>query len=323
MARDVWNEKRHLSRLKMHGRLSETRPVLTPGRRMFANMEHLRVFTRFSRKSLWEAIYYMCRQRRGELFLDKEMILMGMYPPNSGQPPQQGYPPPQGGGYGQPQSQPPQQGYSPQGYSPQPAGYPPPQQGYNQPPENAYAQPNTGMPPYQMQQYAAPLPGQPGYQWGSGVPAMNYAGIGARFGAVLLDGVILGIPLGILYVIGAAIIAAGANANSTNGGGGGAAAGLGGLLIVVAFIIAILYEPLMTARKGVHNGQTFGKQAMHIRIVSAQGGSISTGQAWIRFLMRSFVSGSIFYLGFLWALWDPNKQTWHDKVATTYVVNAQ
>jgi len=296
---------------------------------MFADvdMEHLRVSTRYSRMGLCEAIYYMCRQTRGELFLDKEMILMSMYPPNSGQP-QQGYPPPQGGGYGQPQPQPqpqgypPPQGHPPQGYSPQPGGYPPQQQGYNQPPENAYAQPNTGMPPYQMQQYAAPLPGQPGYQWGSGVPAMNFAGIGARFGAVLLDGVILGIPLGILYGIGAAVIAAGANANSTNGSGGGAAAGLGGLLIFVAFIIAILYEPLMTARKGVHNGQTFGKQAMHIRIVSAQGGPISTGQAWIRFLMRSFVSGSIFYLGFLWALWDPNKQTWHDKVATTYVVNA-
>jgi uncharacterized RDD family membrane protein YckC len=28
----------------------------------------------------------------------------------------------------------------------------------------------------------------------------------------------------------------------------------------------------------------------------------------------------VFCLGFLWMLWDPNKQTWHDKVAQTYVV---
>ena len=25
-------------------------------------------------------------------------------------------------------------------------------------------------------------------------------------------------------------------------------------------------------------------------------------------------------LGFLWMLWDPERQTWHDRVAGTYVV---
>jgi uncharacterized RDD family membrane protein YckC len=32
------------------------------------------------------------------------------------------------------------------------------------------------------------------------------------------------------------------------------------------------------------------------------------------------VSGVALGLGYLWMLWDPNKQTWHDKVAKTYVV---
>ena len=33
--------------------------------------------------------------------------------------------------------------------------------------------------------------------------------------------------------------------------------------------------------------------------------------------------GSIpLYLGWFWMLWDPQKQTWHDKVANTFVVPA-
>jgi uncharacterized RDD family membrane protein YckC len=28
----------------------------------------------------------------------------------------------------------------------------------------------------------------------------------------------------------------------------------------------------------------------------------------------------IFYLGYLWMLWDPQQQTWHDKLVGTTVV---
>ena len=34
------------------------------------------------------------------------------------------------------------------------------------------------------------------------------------------------------------------------------------------------------------------------------------------------VSESAFYLGFLWALMNPKKETWHDKAGQTLVVNA-
>jgi uncharacterized RDD family membrane protein YckC len=34
----------------------------------------------------------------------------------------------------------------------------------------------------------------------------------------------------------------------------------------------------------------------------------------------SIVSGAVIFIGYLWAFWDKNKQTWHDKVANTYVV---
>ena len=34
------------------------------------------------------------------------------------------------------------------------------------------------------------------------------------------------------------------------------------------------------------------------------------------------ISESIFYLGFLWAVLNPKRETWHDKVSNTLVVNA-
>ena len=32
------------------------------------------------------------------------------------------------------------------------------------------------------------------------------------------------------------------------------------------------------------------------------------------------INSPIFLLGWLWSLWDPNSQGWHDKLASTYVI---
>ena len=37
-------------------------------------------------------------------------------------------------------------------------------------------------------------------------------------------------------------------------------------------------------------------------------------------MFAGFISGQICYLGYLWMLWDGKNQTWHDKVAGTFVV---
>ena len=36
--------------------------------------------------------------------------------------------------------------------------------------------------------------------------------------------------------------------------------------------------------------------------------------------MASFFSAFVFFLGFFWAGWDRNKQSWHDKIAGTVIV---
>ena len=51
----------------------------------------------------------------------------------------------------------------------------------------------------------------------------------------------------------------------------------------------------------------------------ATGGPIGNSRAFIRYIGR-FVSTIVFLLGYFWMLWDPEKQTWHDKFAGSVVV---
>ncbi|MBA1432303.1 MAG: RDD family protein [Epsilonproteobacteria bacterium] len=69
-------------------------------------------------------------------------------------------------------------------------------------------------------------------------------------------------------------------------------------------------------------GATLGKIAMKIRVIE-----IATLQnpAFAVALNRAVfrvISEMLFYLGFLWGMMDPARQTWHDKTARTLVVNA-
>lgn len=67
------------------------------------------------------------------------------------------------------------------------------------------------------------------------------------------------------------------------------------------------------------NGQTPGKFALGIRVVKAGGGQMNDVDAVIR-AIGYHVSAMVFGLGFIWAAFDKNNQTWHDKIARTYVV---
>jgi uncharacterized RDD family membrane protein YckC len=65
---------------------------------------------------------------------------------------------------------------------------------------------------------------------------------------------------------------------------------------------------------------TPGKLMVHARIVDARtGGDPRPGQFVLRFL-GYFVSGCVLGLGFIWIAFDPKKQGWHDKLASTIVV---
>lgn len=152
---------------------------------------------------------------------------------------------------------------------------------------------------------AAPAPayGQQvgyGYAQGAGATPANF---GQRLAALLIDGVVLGVPfvivLGILGAISDALA----------------------VLAYLAGLVGIVYY--FGHFEGGPEGQTIGKRTMKIRTVDAttlQPG-IGMGRAVGRYFAH-IISGFVCYLGYLWMLWDPEKQTWHDKIVSTKVVTA-
>jgi uncharacterized RDD family membrane protein YckC len=136
---------------------------------------------------------------------------------------------------------------------------------------------------------------QPAFQGAAagGKPSGPRAGFWIRFGAALIDG----IPLGLISF------------------GIGKALGTGGNILGI--VIGLAYYSYL---EGSGSGQTIGKKLVGIRVIDFDGrGSIGYVRAGTRYLM-SYVSGFVILLGYLWMLWDGEKQTWHDKVSNSVVV---
>jgi uncharacterized RDD family membrane protein YckC len=128
----------------------------------------------------------------------------------------------------------------------------------------------------------------------SGGPSGPRASFGARFGAYLIDVILIGIVQGIIWAL--------TNQNVAS---------------AIGFVIGLAYFVYF---EGGPTGQTLGKRALGIRVYDfTQGGPIGYGRAVIRYLAR-ILSAIACLLGYLWMLWDGEKQTWHDKLATTVVV---
>jgi uncharacterized RDD family membrane protein YckC len=121
------------------------------------------------------------------------------------------------------------------------------------------------------------------------------AGFLVRVVAYIIDFIILGVVQGILQVI----------------LGQSAAGGISTLISIAYFVYF-----------WTSTGATPGDQVMGLRVVSTDGSPISYGKAFIRWI-GYIISIIPIGLGFLWVIWDANKQGWHDKIAGTYVVKTR
>lgn len=88
------------------------------------------------------------------------------------------------------------------------------------------------------------------------------------------------------------------------------------LLSVIPFILIVSYEVYFWVHR---DGATPGKKLLAIKIVRENNLPITYPLALGRYFAR-FLSYFLFGLGFLWIIWDKNKQTWHDKIVKTLVV---
>lgn len=172
-----------------------------------------------------------------------------------------------------------------------------PNQGWSQP-----TAPGGGMPPPPPAQgYSPPgydQPAQPGYGQPYGAPTGGgaLAGFWIRFAAAIIDAILLSI---VAFVLG--LVTGMDGMNDRN---------------VLSSLIGAVYFTYFHGS----SGQSLGQKLVSIKVVDeANGGPIDYVRAFIRWLV-SIVSGIVILLGYLWMLWDPKKQTWHDKAARTLVV---
>ena len=144
---------------------------------------------------------------------------------------------------------------------------------------------------------------------GSGVDqnVLELAGIGRRFGALLIDVVILSIPIGIFFALAAVAIASTNNANLVW-------IQFGFFAVIPLYIV---YEALMLGTRG----QTLGKMALKIKVVRADGTAITSGQAWGRSFMRQILASCLSIFNYLPAFFTKDRTCLHDLVANTRVVN--
>jgi len=82
------------------------------------------------------------------------------------------------------------------------------------------------------------------------------------------------------------------------------------------YLLPGAYYVLLTGLRG----QTIGKIAVGIRVVNVEGRPPGIWYAFLREIIGKLVSGLFCMLGYLWVIWDSEKQAWHDKIARTHVV---
>jgi uncharacterized RDD family membrane protein YckC len=129
-----------------------------------------------------------------------------------------------------------------------------------------------------------------------GVAEWERAGFWIRFGAYFIDYIIVTVAntLFSLFIFGGeALFFIGL---------------AGSILIPIAYYVI-----------GYGMGTTLGCAAFSLRIETEDGAEPGYGRGFIRWFISIF-SALVLGLGYFWMIWDPKKQTWHDKAAGTVVV---
>ena len=137
--------------------------------------------------------------------------------------------------------------------------------------------------------------------------ALPYAGFWIRVGAKLLDGLVIGVVFGVPLII-------------------VAIAGAGSREFGMMQILQLLLQLLMTVANIGYQifflgkyGATLGKMACGLRVVTAEGGKITYGQATGR-AFAEILSGMICYIGYLIVAFDDQKRALHDHICNTRVI---
>jgi uncharacterized RDD family membrane protein YckC len=199
------------------------------------------------------------------------------------QDPQQWQPPP--GDAGAPPPPPPPPGPSYGAPPPPPPSYGTPPPSYGTPPGGGYGQPAA---------YGAPTPG-----W-SGPPLAEWP---KRAGAFVIDQIGPFIAVAIVSTIFGAISDV-----------------LGALISILGYLAALAWA-LYNAYLAGQTGQSYGMTQFKLRLLREADGQPIGGGMGIARVFIHFLDSLACYVGWLWPLWDPKKQTFTDKITSTVVID--
>ena len=87
------------------------------------------------------------------------------------------------------------------------------------------------------------------------------------------------------------------------------------IVVAVGALVGVGYWVILHA----HGRQTLGKRVIGAVVTDMQLRTIGHGRALAR-LIAEIASVLPLYLGYLWPLWDPQRQALHDKLAGTLVI---
>lgn len=202
-------------------------------------------------------------------------------------------------GTNQPTNQPPPTGYYPPG-QPYPPGTPP----------------NLNTPPY----YPPPPPPVPGnvpygyrpYNYDNNpIVAGELVGFWPRAVALIIDSIIVSIPTGIFYGMLNVLVHPFWN-DWGNFPGPQYPFGLSSSIVFWGLYAWFCYTSL--------RGNTLGKSVMGLKLINADGTKLSFTTYMLHFTVGYWLNGLIICIGYLWAVFDANNQTWGQKLFKDYTV---
>jgi uncharacterized RDD family membrane protein YckC len=159
-------------------------------------------------------------------------------------------------------------------------------------------------------------------------PQLYYAGFWKRFGAYLIDGIIISVVIGIVFLVFGGLFGLGMVSSEMDFSNDsmqmqdaeammvGAMMGTFMFLWLVSIVAQWLYFALMEASS---NQGTLGKMALGIKVTDTFGHPITFGRATGRFFGK-ILSGAIFMIGYIMAAFTERKQALHDMMAGTLVL---
>lgn len=162
-----------------------------------------------------------------------------------------------------------------------------------------------------------PLPG-PLPAASSFPPGATYAVWADRVIGYIIDSLLVGVAMGILYAFAGTLLALIVGVGSQN-----LAFGMCCMLILLFPLASLLVGLFNRVYLIATRGSSIGQGVMKLKVVDANGNLLTMGTAFIRLLAQvglSFVPVVGPLLDLLWPLWDEQRQTLHDKAVGSFVL---